>query len=268
MIRTSTAPRRGEDGKLYLKSSGELAVMRRAGHLLQRIMHEVWDIITPGITTLELDKLAHSRIKASGAKPGFLNLYNFPNTLCISVNEAVVHGIPGKRKLIEGDIVSIDCGLILQGFYADTAFTVPVGHVSAEAEKLLQVTKASLQAGINAAQPGGRVGDIGAEVERVVQAAGFTCVEDYTGHGIGRELHEEPRVYNTSKERGRRLVPGMTMAIEPMVNAGGHATRELDDKWTVVTADNSLSAHFEHTVAITNNGVEILTFDPELGRRW
>lgn len=238
--------------------------MRRAGYLLRGILREVADMACEGITTIELDRLAHARIKEAKATPAFLGLYDFPSTLCISINEEIVHGIPGKRKLAEGDIVSIDSGLILEGFYADTALTVGIGRISEEAERLLGATREALDAALGAAKVGGRVGDIGAAVEKVVRRAGFHVVEDYTGHGIGRELHEEPKVYNTGQERGRRIGHGMTVAIEPMVGVGTGATRELEDGWTVVTRDRSLAAHFEHTVAITREGVEVLTLDPEL----
>ncbi|MCC7392509.1 type I methionyl aminopeptidase [Candidatus Sumerlaeota bacterium] len=249
---------------LYLKSDAEIALMRRAGHLLQRIIREVTEAVHPGITTLELDRLAYSRIKEAKAIPGVLGLSDFPNTLCISVNDEIVHGIPSRRKLVEGDIVSIDCGLILNDFFADTAYTVPVGKISAEAQRLIDVTRQSLYAGINAIKPGGRVGDIGAAVEKVVHEAGYHCTEGYTGHGVGRHLHEKPDVPNDSKRAGIRLQPGMTLAIEPMINQGTSKTKRLKDDWTVVTADGSLSAHFEHTVAITRDGVEILTLDDKL----
>lgn len=257
-----------ETREVYLKSAREIALMRTSGHLLQRIIREVTEAVQPGVATIELDKIAYRRIKEAKAIPGFLGLYGFPNTLCISINEQVVHGIPGKRKLIEGDIVSIDCGLILDDFFADTAYTVGVGRISAEAQRLLDVTHEALYAGIDAAHVGGRVHDIGGAVEKIVTDAGFSCVDGYSGHGVGRRLHEDPQVFNTAKKRGRRLVSGMTLAIEPMVNAGGSETRELEDGWTVVTADGSLSAHFEHTVALTDAGVEILTLDPELEKKW
>ncbi len=249
---------------LYLKSPDELAIMRRAGHLLQRIIHEVVDAAEEGVATLELDKIAYSRIREAKAVPGFLGLYDFPNTLCISINEEIVHGVPGRRKLKQGDLVTIDCGLIIDGFYADTAYTVGVGEISEESQRLLRATRDSLYAGIEAARVGGRVGDIGSAVEKVVYEAGFHCIEEYTGHGIGRELHEEPKVYNTSRERGKRIPNGLTIAIEPMVGVGTGETEELEDGWTVVTKDRSLAAHFEHTVAITDQGVEILTMDPDL----
>lgn len=254
---------------VYLKSQQELAIMRRGGHMLQRIIHEVCDAAQEGVTTLELDKLAYHRIREAKAKPAFLGQYGFPNTLCISVNEAVVHGVPTKRKLQSGDIVSIDCGLILEGFYADTAYTVGVGQVSELAQRLMKVTKESLYAGIAAARNGNRVGDVGAAVEDMVRAAGFWCIEKYAGHGVGRTLHEDPQILNQGPAgKGKRLVPGMTVAIEPMVAVGTSKTRELSDKWTVVTADGSLAAHYEHTVAILEDGVEILTLDPSLDREY
>jgi len=249
----------GERGEVYLKSPAELALMRRAGHLLERILREVCDAAVEGTTTLELDRLAYDRIRKAGARPGFLKLYDFPNTLCISLNEEVVHGIPSKRRLCEGDIVSIDCGLILDGFFADSAWTVAVGKISPEAERLLKVTRQALDDGIAAISATGRVSDIGAAVERTAHAAGYHITENYTGHGLGMKLHEEPKVYNTAEPRGIRLRAGMTLAIEPMINAGTSRTRELSDGWTVVTEDGSLSAHFEHTVAIVANGVEVLT---------
>ncbi|CAN5379333.1 type I methionyl aminopeptidase [soil metagenome] len=248
-----------QTNEIYLKSPSELAIMRRAGHKLEEIMAEVYETVQEGVTTAELDKLAYHRIKEAGGRPGFLGLYDFPNTLCISVNEQVVHGIPGKRKLLQGDIVSVDCGLVLQDFFADMAFTAPVGKISPEAKRLLTVTEQSLKAGIAAAQPGGRVSDIGAAIEQVVRAAGYHIVENYTGHGVGRKLHEEPKVYNTAKPRGPKITAGMTLAVEPMINIGTSRTEELNDGWTVVTVDRSLSAHFEHTIAVTMDGIEVLT---------
>ncbi|MCC5877160.1 MAG: type I methionyl aminopeptidase [Candidatus Sumerlaeia bacterium] len=256
-------PKTRSRNEVYLKSAEEIDAMRRAGHLLGRVIKEVVGAAVEGVTTLELDKIAYSRIKEAGATPGFLGLYDFPNTLCISMNEEVVHGIPGKRKLVSGDIVSIDCGVILDGFFADRAYTVGVGKISEEAARLLEVTRESLRAGIAAAKVGGRVGDIGAAIEKTVKRGGFHVVEDYTGHGIGRKLHEDPKVFNNGRERGRRIGHGLTLAIEPMVNVGTGATEELKDGWTVVSKDRSLSAHFEHTVAVTRDGVEILTECPE-----
>ncbi|MBI1292753.1 type I methionyl aminopeptidase [bacterium] len=244
---------------IYLKSAAELAIMRKGGLMLEQVLQEVAAAAVEGTTTAELDRIAFSRIKAMKAKPAFKGLYGFPATLCTSFNEEVVHGIPGKRKLQVGDILSIDCGLIYNGFYADSAITVAVGEISAEARRLMDVTFESLWKGIHAAQPGGRVSDIGAAIEEHVRAAGFHPTDNYTGHGVGRQLHEEPKVFNSALPRGPRLVPGMTLAVEPMINIGTSAAVELSDGWTVVTKDRSLSAHFEHTIAITQTGVEVLT---------
>ena len=244
---------------IYLKSEAELAKMRKAGLMLEQVLAEVSAAAVEGVTTAELDRIAFSRIKAMKAKPAFKGLYDFPATLCTSFNEEIVHGIPGKRKLASGDILSIDCGLIHDGFYADSAVTVAVGTISAEARRLLDVTLDSLWAGIHAAAPGGRVSDIGAAIERTVRAAGFFPTENYTGHGIGRKLHEDPKVFNTAEPIGPKLSPGMTLAVEPMINIGTSDAMELSDGWTVVTRDRSLSAHFEHTIAITAQGVEVLT---------
>ena len=252
-------------GAIYLKSSTEIAKMRRGGHMLQRVLKEVCDAAVEGVTTNDLDRIGYSRIKELGAKPAFLGQYGFPKTLCISVNEEVVHGIPGKRVLKNGDLVSLDCGLILDGFYTDTAYTVAVGEPSPEAKVLLDTTLKALYAGIAAAKYDGRIGDISKAIQAVVEGAGFHCAEKYTGHGVGRKLHEEPKVENVYADRGARIGHGLTIAIEPMVNIGTGKTRELNDRWTVVTKDGSLSAHFEHTIAITRDGVEVLTRDPELG---
>lgn len=248
-----------ESRQIYLKSSSEIAIMRKGGHLLEQVLQEVARAVRPGVTTKELDKIAFDRIRAMGCKPAFKGLYGFPATCCISVNEEIVHGIPGSRKLVEGDIVSVDCGLIYEGFYADSAVTLPVGEISAEARRLLDVTKASLAAGIAAISLTGRVSDIGAAVERTVRDAGFHPTKNYSGHGLGRKLHEEPKVENTAEPLGPRFAHGMTVAIEPMINIGTGDTRELSDRWTVVTVDGSLSAHFEHSVAVTREGVEVLT---------
>lgn len=248
-----------ESHPLYLKSADEIERMRRAGRLLQRVIRRVAAEAQEGVTTLELDRLAYSLIREAKAAPAFLNLYGFPNTCCISVNEEVVHGIPSKRKLRSGDLVSIDCGLVLDGFFADTAYTVGVGELSATASGLVRATQEALEAGIAQAVAGNRVGDIGQAVEDVVRRYGFHCAEDYTGHGIGRHLHEEPKVFNNGRSRGLRMRPGLVLAIEPMVNVGTGVCVELSDGWTVVTKDRSLSAHFEHTVAVTERGAEVLT---------
>lgn len=254
---------RTKHSQLYLKSAEEIARMRRAGIILNRVMKEVIAATVEGATGLELDKLAHSRIREAGARPAFLHLYGFPNTLCISLNEAVVHGIPSKQKFVSGDIVSLDCGLVLDGFYSDMAHTVPVGDVTLEAQQLLRVTQEALFAGISKALAGGRVGDIGTAIENHIRPYGYFTAEGYTGHGIGRSLHEEPQVLNSSAERGKKMLPGLVIAIEPMVNIGTGKTQELSDHWTVVTKDRSLSAHYEHTVAVTEDGPLILTAGEE-----
>ncbi|MCB2155406.1 type I methionyl aminopeptidase [bacterium] len=245
---------------LELKSTAEISKIRRAGHLLQRVIMEVARAVDVGVTTLELDRLAKSRIKEAGAIPAFLGMYGFPNTLCVSLNEAVVHGIPNKAPLNEGDLLSIDCGVLLDGFFADTAYTVGVGKCSAEAERLMQVTRESLELAIAKCQPGCRPGDIGHAVQTHVESNGFHVIRDYTGHGIGRHLHEDPKIENFGPAgKGKRLMPGTVIAVEPMVAVGTGDTEVLNDDWTVVTKDRSLSAHYEHTIAITQGGPEILT---------
>jgi methionyl aminopeptidase len=244
---------------IYLKSPTELAIMRKAGRMLEEVLQEVGAAAVEGVTTAELDRIAASRIKALKARAAFKGLYGFPATLCTSFNEEVVHGIPGKRKLEQGDILSIDCGLVHNGFYADSAITVAVGEISPQARQLLDVTLEALWIGIHAAKPGGRVSDIGAAIEEHVRKVGFHPTENYTGHGIGRSLHEDPKVFNTALPRGPKLSPGMTLAVEPMINIGTSDAVELKDGWTVVTRDRSLSAHFEHTIAITATGIEVLT---------
>lgn len=234
--------------------------MREAGRIVALTLQALEKVIEPGITTLELDKIAEETIKKLGGKPAFKGLYGFPATICASINEEVVHGIPGLRKLRNGDIISIDIGAVVDGYYGDAAKTWPVGEVSPEAKKLIEVTEASLYAGIEAAVVGNRVSDISHAVESYVVRHGFSVVRQYAGHGIGKALHEEPNVPNYGKPgRGARLVPGMTLAIEPMVNIGTYEVFTLPDKWTVVTRDGKWSAHFEHTIAITENGPMILT---------
>src|SRR5262245_51287619 len=214
------------------------------------------------MSTAELDLVAETFIRShEGATPAFKGLYGFPGSICTSINNEIVHGIPSKKRILkDGDIVSVDVGVGYKGFYTDSAITVPVGHIDAEATRLLAVTQEALAAGVEAAQPGNHIGDIGAAVQAVVERAGFTVVRDLVGHGIGVEFHEEPQVPNYGKPKRReKLVPGLTIAIEPMVNAGGAATKQLADRWTIVTLDGSRSAHFEHTVAITDSGPRILT---------
>ncbi|MBX5475829.1 MAG: type I methionyl aminopeptidase [Clostridia bacterium] len=245
---------------IILKSNRELEKMRAAGRLVARALQELRRHIRPGVTTAELDRIAEEFIVRHGGRPTFKGYRGFPAAICASPNDVVVHGIPGDVVLKEGDIFSVDVGVTLDGFIGDTAWTFPVGEVDPEAARLLEVTERSLEAGIAAAQPGGYVSDIGAAVQAVVEAAGFAVVREYTGHGVGRQMHEDPPVPNYGPPgRGPRLKPGMVLAIEPMVNVGTWKTRMEADGWTVRTADGSLSAHFEHTVAVTENGPEILT---------
>jgi methionyl aminopeptidase len=234
--------------------------MRRNGRLLASILHRVTEQVAPGVPTRELDRMAREWILDAGARPAFLGYENYPKTLCTSINEQVVHGIPSRRVLKEGDLVSIDCGLLADGFFSDMAVTVPVGDVDPAVRKLIDTTRESLDRAIQAAAPGNRLGDIGAAVQTFVEEKGFSVVRDYTGHGIGRNLHEPPKIPNYGMPgTGMRLLPGMVLALEPMVNQGSWKTEVLDDDWTVVTTDRSLSCHFEHTVAVTENGPEVLT---------
>jgi methionyl aminopeptidase len=222
------------------------------------------DALRPGVSTEALDDLAERAITAAGAAPSFKGYRGFPASICTSRNDVVVHGIPGPATVEEGDILSVDVGVYYEGLHVDSAWTFPVGEVSSDTAELLKVTEASLEAAIAQCRPGARLGDVGFAVEQVAEGAGFSIIREYVGHGVGRELHEEPQVPNYGPP-GRRgaLSTGMTIAIEPMVNAGGPATRELEDGWTIVTGDGSRSAHFEHTVAITSDGCEILTLrDP------
>lgn len=247
---------------IHLKSVEEIGIIAEAGAVLSGLHRALPDELRPDRTTLDLDRFAEAFIRDhTGATPAFKGLYGFPATLCISVNHEVVHGIPSKvRRLAEGDLVSIDCGVLRSGFYADAAVTLPVGEVTPEAESLLRVTRAALRDGIAAARPGNRLGDVGAAIQARAERAGYGVVRDLVGHGIGREPHEEPQVPNYgTRGRGLKLAPGMVLAIEPMFNAGRAAVRTLSDRWTVVTADRSLSAHFEHTVAVTDAGPRILT---------
>ncbi|MDK2888728.1 MAG: methionyl aminopeptidase [Thermoanaerobacter sp.] len=245
---------------ITIKSQRELRYMRDAGRVVAGVLGELSRAIKPGVTTAELDRLAEDFILARGARPAFKGLYGFPASICTSVNEQVVHGIPGLRKLESGDIISIDVGAEINGYYGDGAATFPVGEVSPEAKKLMAVTEEALYEGIRFARQGNRLSDISHAVQSYVEKHGFSVVREYVGHGIGRSMHEEPQVPNFGKPgRGPRLKAGMTLAIEPMVNAGTHEVRTLGDNWTVVTRDSSLSAHFEHTVAITDGEPEILT---------
>jgi methionyl aminopeptidase len=247
---------------ITLKSPREIEAMTRAGHIVAGVLELMRQSVRPGVTTAQLDDLAEEFIRShKGAKPSFKGLYGFPRTLCISVNEEIVHGIPSPRRVLrEGNIVSVDVGVLFNGLHADSATTIPVADISPEAQRLLDVTQACLAAGIEQAQVGNHVGDIGHAIQTLAEAAGFGVVRELVGHGIGTQFHEEPQVPNHgTPKRGPRLLEGMTIAIEPMITAGHYATRTLPDKWTVVTADGSLSAHFEHTVHITAAGPRILT---------
>ncbi len=247
---------------ITIKSARELETMARAGRILHATLQRMREIVRPGMSTEDLDAEAERFIRSHpGALPSFKGLYDFPKTLCISIDEEIVHGIPSpKRILAEGSIVSIDCGVCIEGLHADSATTIPVGEITAEAQRLLDVTQASLVAGIAASTVGHQVGDIGHAVQTVAEAAGFGVVRELVGHGIGTRFHEEPQVPNFGKPgRGPALRAGMTLAIEPMITMGKPATKTLKDKWTVVTADGSLAAHFEHTVAILDSGPRILT---------
>jgi methionyl aminopeptidase len=245
---------------IQIKSPREIDIMARGGEILAATVRLLERSVRPGMTTLDLDKIADDFIRSHpGATPAFKGLYNFPASICTSINQEIVHGIPSKKRLIEeGDIVSIDIGVRLDGYYTDSATTVAVGKVDPESKRLLDVTKQALAAGIDAAE--NHIGDIGAAVQGVVEAAGFSVVRDLVGHGIGVGFHEDPQVPNYGKpKRGVRLQPGLTIAIEPMVNVGGPGTRTMPDRWTVVSVDGKRSAHFEHTIAITENGPRILT---------
>lgn len=245
---------------IVIKSDSEIEYMRQAGKVTAEVLEKIQEVIKPGITTEHIDEIAEKYIIEHGAIPAFKGLYGFPATLCISINEQVVHGIPGKRVLQEGDIVSIDCGAVLNGFYSDAARTFPVGKVTKEAQKLIDVTQKSFFEGLQYAYPGKRLEDISYAIQTYVERNGFSVVRDYVGHGIGRAMHEDPQVPNYGRRgRGVRLVKGMCLAIEPMVNIGSYRVRTLSDDWTVVTEDGSLSAHYENTVAILEDGPEVLT---------
>ncbi|WP_425059830.1 Methionine aminopeptidase 1 [Sporomusa carbonis] len=245
---------------IILKSQRELNYLRDAGRIVAETLNEVKKAVKPDVTTLELDRIAEQYIRSRGAVPAFKGYHGFPGNICTSVNEEVVHGIPGLKRLKNGDNVSIDIGAIINGYCGDAAITVPVGEVDAEVEKLIEVTEQSLYKGIEQAVAGNRLGDISHSIQTYAEGHGYGVVRDFVGHGIGRNMHEDPQVPNYGLPgRGPRLKSGMTLAIEPMINAGTHEVKTLSDNWTVVTADGKYSAHFEHTIAITADGPEILT---------
>lgn len=245
---------------IELKSAKEIGIIRESGRITGRTLQMLETAVQPGMTTLELDRMAEDFIRKNGAVPAFKGYRGFPRTVCISVNNEVVHGIPGSRKLKEGDIVSLDMGVILKGWYSDAALTVAVGGIAVDARRLMDITKESLSRGIEKCVAGNRLHDISHAVQAHVEEHGYAVVRDLVGHGIGRKLHEEPQVPNYGKPgHGPRLQAGMVLAIEPMVNVGTYKVVLQPDEWTIVTEDGSLSAHYEHTVAITDNGPMILT---------
>jgi len=246
---------------VILKSLQEIEKIHRAGLVVADVLQEVRQLVRPGVSTMELDAFVERFIRAAGAKPAFKGYRGYPRTICASINDQVIHGIPSKDVILkQGDLLSIDVGTVVDGFYGDAAVTVPVGSVAPEAERLMRITEEALALGIAEAKPGNRLFDISAAVQQHVEANGFSVVREFVGHGIGRSLHEDPQVPNFGERgRGPRLQSGMVLAIEPMVNAGGSKTVVQDDQWTAVTADGSLSAHFEHTIAVLEDGPRILT---------
>jgi methionyl aminopeptidase len=245
---------------IVCRSQVEIEKLRRVNQLVARILADLRQMVVPGVTTKEIDVAAEALVRKAGAEPAFKGYHGYPATVCASINEQVVHGIPSARRLAEGDVLSLDMGAKLDGFFGDCAVTLPVGHVAPEATNLLRVTEEALFHGIDAVAPGARVSDIGAAVQQHVEEHGFSVVREFVGHGIGTALHEEPQIANYGPPgRGPRLSEGMVLAIEPMVNAGDAGVKVLADGWTAVTRDGNLSAHFEHTVVVTRDGCEILT---------
>ncbi|MBA3728747.1 MAG: type I methionyl aminopeptidase [Actinobacteria bacterium] len=247
---------------IVYKSPEEIDRMRRAGRVVALTIERLVSEVRPGMTTADLDAIAERSIRGEGCTPSFKGYKGFTGSICTSLNEQVVHGIPGRRRIREGDLLSLDVGAIWEGYHGDSAISLFVGGEAPSdvAEKLVRVTEDSLEAGISRLRPGGRLSDVGSEVQRVVEGAGFSVVREYVGHGIGRALHEDPPIPNYGDPgRGPAIRPGLVVAVEPMVNVGGWETRVLMDRWTVVTADGSLSAHFEHTIAVTEDGPEVLT---------
>jgi methionyl aminopeptidase len=246
---------------IILKTNRELQFMKRAGRVAANALKIAGEVVEPGVSTWEIDRAAKKYIESEGAEPTFLGYGGFPATCCISVNQVVIHGIPSKKQIIrEGDIVSIDVGATLEGYVGDNAWTFPCGKVSEEAQRLMDTTRESLFEGIKAAQPNNRLGDVGSAVQRYAEARGYSVVRDFVGHGVGAKMHEDPSVPNYGTPgRGVRLLPGMTIAIEPMITEGTYKVKTLDDGWTTVTADGKLAAHFENSIAITPDGPVILT---------
>ena len=250
----------GKNTLIIVKSREEINNMRKAGKIVAAILQRLKEEGKPGIETRYLDSIAVEELQKRGAKASFKGYRDYPAHLCVSINDEIVHGIPGDRVLDEGDIVSLDFGAYIDGFHGDAAITIGIGDINPEAHKLLEVTEASLIVGINAAHSGAALGDVSAAIQEYVEAKGFSVVRDYCGHGIGRDLHEDPQIPNFGvRGKGPVLQEGMTLALEPMVNVGSYKTHVQEDKWTVRTADSSLSAHFEHTIAIGKNEPEILT---------
>lgn len=245
---------------IQIKTAEEIELMRESALIVSKTLGEVAKAIKPGISTLELDKIAEEHIRDHGAIPGFLGLYDFPNTLCMSPNEQIVHGIPNKEPLQEGDIISVDCGALKNGFYGDHAYTFEVGEVADDTKKLLQITKESLYIGIREFRAGNRVGDVGFAIQQYTEKHGYGVVRELVGHGLGREMHEDPEMPNYGRRgRGKKFKEGMVVAIEPMINLGTHRINQLKDGWTILTADRKPSAHFEHDVAIVNGKPELLS---------
>jgi len=245
---------------IICKSPAEIERLRRSGRMVRGLLEELRERVQPGVRTSDLEKYIEKRIAQLGARPAFKGYRGYPCCLCASVNSEVIHGIPSERSLQPGDILSLDMGVVVDGYYGDSAITVPVGEISESTQRLLRVTQEALQLAIDQARLGNRLGDICSTVQRHVEQNGYSVVREFVGHGIGRELHEEPQIPNFGEPgHGPVLKPGMVLAIEPMVNAGGPAVRVLADNWTAVTADGTLSAHFEHMVAVTSNGPDVLT---------
>ena len=245
---------------IVVKTKEEIELMRESALIVSKTLGEIAKALKPGVTTLELDKIAETCIRDHGAIPGFLGLYDFPNTLCMSPNAQVVHGIPNNTPLVEGDIISIDCGVLKNDFYGDHAYTFEVGEVAPEVKKLLDTTKQSLYIGIREFKLGNRVGDVGYAIQKFTEDHGYGVVRELVGHGLGRKMHEDPEMPNYGKRgRGKKFVEGMVVAIEPMTNLGTHRIKQLKDGWTILTADNKPSAHFEHDVALVNGKPELLS---------